>query len=78
MTLRLAIFVALSSSLSALEWRAADGTRREFEFDGKVWRTTGFIDPAGQALPVASDEFHLRTMDDREWTVDDYRSAGEP
>ncbi|MEK7949167.1 hypothetical protein [Luteolibacter soli] len=78
MMIRLAIFVALSSTLSALEWRAADGTRREFEFDGKVWRTSGFIDAAGQALPVASDEFHLRTMDDREWTVDDFRSVGEP
>jgi hypothetical protein len=60
MILRLAILVALSSSLDALEWRAADGTRREFDFDGKVWRTTGFTDPAGQALPVASDEFHRR------------------
>ncbi len=78
MMLRLAILVSLACPLFALEWRAADGTRREFDFDGQVWRTTGFIDPTGRALPVASDEFHMRTMDDREWTVADYRSAGEP
>lgn len=70
--------LAPTSALLALDIRASDGTRREFAFDGRVWRTTGFTDPAGRELPVSSDEFHLRTLDDREWTVDDYRSAGDP
>jgi hypothetical protein len=66
------------SILSALELKSTDGALREFAFDGRVWRTSAFVDPAGKVLPVASEEFQVRTMDDREWTVDDYRSAGEP
>jgi hypothetical protein len=64
--------------LRALELRAEDGSQREFTFDGRVWRTSALVDPAGKVLPVSSEEFQVRTMDDREWTVDDYRSAGEP
>ena len=57
---------------------SSSGFTRDFSFDGKVWRTSSFKVTGGAALPVASDEFHIRTMDDHEWTVDDYRSAGEP
>ncbi len=44
---------------------------RELTFDGKVWRTTRFI--AGtQSVATRSDEFHIRMMDDREWTASDF------
>jgi hypothetical protein len=75
------LFIALlviPSAVSALELKSADGTRRTFAFDGRVWRTSAFVDPAGKVLPVVSGEFQVRTLDDREWTVDDYRSVGEP
>jgi hypothetical protein len=72
------VFLAASPALSALELKSSDGARREFLFDGRVWRTSAFVDPAGKVLPVASEEFQVRTMDDLEWTVDDYLSAGEP
>lgn len=57
---------------------SAGGVTRGFHHDGRVWRTTAFGADDGRRLTVASDEFHLRTLDDREWTVDDYRSAGHP
>jgi len=73
----LALLIA-PSALLAVELKSSDGARREFAFDGRVWRTSAFVDPAGKVLPVASEEFQVRTLDDREWTVNDYRSAGEP
>jgi len=66
--------ISVASVCHGLELVSAGGMKREFEFDGRVWRTVSF----GDSLPVASDEFHIRTMDDREWTVNDYRSAGDP
>ena len=42
------------SILSALELKSTDGALREFAFDGRVWRTSAFVDPAGKVLPVAS------------------------
>jgi lysophospholipase L1-like esterase len=70
--------LAASPALSALELKSSDGARREFTFDGRVWRTSAFVDPAGKVLPVASEEFQVRTMNDLEWTVDDYLSTWEP
>lgn len=66
--------ISLSPLAQGLELVSAAGMKREFAYDGRVWRTVSF----GDLLPVASDEFHILTMDDREWTVDDYWSAGEP
>jgi hypothetical protein len=44
---------------------------RELTFDGKVWRTTRFIFGT-RSVETRSDEFHIRMMDDREWTVSDF------
>jgi hypothetical protein len=72
-----ACLLFLPSSLSALEI-SAGGLTREFSHDGKNWRTSAFITPDGRRLTVTSDEFHLRTLDDKHWTVDDYQSDGKP
>lgn len=72
--LLISLTISLAPLAQGLELVSAAGMKREFAYDGRVWRTVSF----GDLLPVASDEFHIRTMDDREWTVDDYRSAGEP
>jgi hypothetical protein len=74
----LPLCLMLAASSSALEIRCRSGAGREFEFDGRVWRTAAFIDEAGRQDAVVSDEFHIRTLDDREWTVDDFVSQGEP
>lgn len=68
------VLLPLVSLAQGLELVSSSGMKREFEFDGRVWRTVSF----GEALPVTSDEFQIRTLDDRQWTVNDYRSAGEP
>jgi hypothetical protein len=65
------------SALHALEI-SANGVTREFVNDGNVWRTSAFATPDGRKLLVTSSEFHIRGLDDAEWTVDDYRSTGEP
>lgn len=67
-----------SAALAATESLSSGGLTREFSFDGKVWRTTALVAKDGSKLPVQSDEFHIRTMDEREWTVGDYQSVGEP
>ena len=48
--------LVIPSALTALELKSTDGARREFAFDGRVWRTSAFVDPAGKVLPVASEE----------------------
>ncbi|BCU77396.1 hypothetical protein llg_21110 [Luteolibacter sp. LG18] len=54
-----------------------DLVQRELTFDGKAWRTTRFI--AGtESLETQSDEFHIRMMDDAEFTVSDFVAAGQP
>ncbi len=75
--LTLLLFSA-SAAIAATESLSSGALTREFSFDGKVWRTTAFIAKDGTKLPVQSDEFHIRTMDDREWTVGDYQSLGQP
>lgn len=58
--------------------RVGDGTFiRELSFDGKVWRTTRFVSGT-RSLETSSDEFHIRLMDDREWTVSDFIADGKP
>ena len=49
---------------------------RELTFDGKVWRTTRFIFGT-RSVETHSDEFHIRMMDDREWTVSDFVADGK-
>ncbi|WP_367873693.1 hypothetical protein [Luteolibacter sp. Populi] len=75
--LRLLLISFLGASAAA-ESISSGGFTREFVFDGKVWRTSAFTGKDGVTLPVASDEFHIRTLDDREWTVGDFQSLGEP
>lgn len=70
--------VSGTAALAATETLSSGALSREFSFDGKVWRTTALIAKDGAKLPVQSDEFHIRSMDDREWTVADYQSLGEP
>ncbi|MGC4013957.1 MAG: hypothetical protein QM755_05485 [Luteolibacter sp.] len=54
-----------------------DLVQRELTFDGKAWRTTKFI--AGtESLETQSDEFHIRMMDDVEFTVSDFVAEGKP
>lgn len=53
------------------------GFARELTFDGRSWRTTRFL--AGtRSVETRSEEFHIRMMDDREWTVSDFVSEGKP
>jgi len=51
--------------------------KRELTFDGHAWRTTKFT-CGTESLATQSDEFHIRLMDDREWTVADFQAEGEP
>lgn len=54
-----------------------DLVQRELSFDGKAWRTTKFT--AGtESLETQSDEFHIRMMDDAEFTVSDFVAEGKP
>jgi hypothetical protein len=53
--------------------------RRDFEFNRGVWRTTAFSRSDGSdAVPVHSEEFHLRFFDDAELTASDFQAAGRP
>lgn len=52
--------------------------RRTFALERGVWRTTAFAAKDGPALPVQSEEFHLRFFDDSELTASDYEVASEP
>ncbi|WP_035615884.1 hypothetical protein [Haloferula sp. BvORR071] len=75
----LSIFIFSSATaLAATESLSSGDLTREFAFDGKVWRTSALMAKDGTKLPVTSDEFHIRSMDDREWTVSDFQSLGEP
>lgn len=51
--------------------------QRELTFDGKAWRTTKFTS-GSESLATQSDEFHIRFMDDRELTVDNFVAEGNP
>ncbi len=53
------------------------GFARELTFDGRSWRTTRFISGT-RSVETRSDEFHIRMMDDREWTVSDFISEKNP
>ncbi len=53
------------------------GFQRELTSDGKVWRTTKFIS-GKESISTQSDEFHIRMMDDREWTISDFVAVGDP
>ncbi|OYV03948.1 MAG: hypothetical protein CFE26_19490, partial [Verrucomicrobiales bacterium VVV1] len=68
------VSICLLSLLHAapVVFKIGDGRfSRELTFDGKAWRTTRFVSVTG-SMEVRSDEFHIRLMDDREWTVSDF------
>ena len=51
--------------------------QRQLSFDGKTWRTTQFT-LGNTSIDVLSDEFSIRLIDDREWTVTDFQANGDP
>jgi len=59
---------------------ANNKVERAFEFDGKVWRTTGFHNKAlNQTISVKSEEFSLLPMNsDKALTISDFTIAAVP